>query len=84
MNSSEVLVALKQKVVELSKGQVDFDSIYSNAALCDYGYVDSLTAVDLITFIDGEYNVSISEVDLVGALNNLQALADHIERHGGK
>ncbi len=77
--ASEVLSALNEKIVELSGGQLSPDVIDPGAALFDFGYVDSLSAVTLIGFIDSEYGVAVSELDLVGSLDNLQALAEHIQ-----
>ena len=76
----EILDVLRSKVSEFSNGQLAARDVDPRAILFDFGYVDSLTAVTLISFIDTEYGVSISELDLVGALNHLQAVADHIER----
>lgn len=79
-DSSAVLDALKDKIVEFSNGQIERASIDLDSILFDFGYVDSLSAVTLISFIDEQYKVSVTELDLVGSLNTLQALSDHVER----
>ncbi len=79
-DSSEVLAVLKGKIVELANGQISLESVEPNAILFDFGYVDSLSAVTLISFVEEQYKVSITELDLVGSLNTLQALSDHITR----
>jgi acyl carrier protein len=78
IESGPVLEVLRDKIAELSNGQLSAPDVDPGAILFDFGYVDSLTAVNLISFIETEYRVSISELDLVGSLNHLQAVADHI------
>ena len=80
VDSDEVLAILRIKIAELSNGQISADGIDATAILFDFGYVDSLSAVNLIAFIDVESGVAVTELDLVGSLNHLQVLADHIER----
>jgi acyl carrier protein len=78
-----VLTALKLKVAELSSGQMSPELIDPAVSLFDYGYVDSLSAVTLISFVDETYGVSVTELDLVGELGSIQALTEHIERLQG-
>ena len=78
-SADDVLCALKAKIAELSNGQLGEEDLDADAMLFDFGYVDSLSAVTLISFIDSHYGVAVSELDLVGAINNLQLLADHIQ-----
>ncbi len=80
-DSSDLLDCLKQKVSELSTGQLTVDSIDPAVSLFDFGYLDSLTAVTMISFIDSEFGVSINELDMVEELDHLQALAEHVARH---
>ena len=77
-SGDDILSALKTKISELSNGQLGEDDLDANAMLFDFGYVDSLSAVTLISFVDSQYGVAVTELDLVGAINNLQLLADHI------
>ena len=79
VGSGAILVALRSKIAELSNGQLIAEDVDPKAILFDFGYVDSLTAVTLISFIDSEYGVSVTELDLVGSLNHLEALAAHID-----
>lgn len=78
-SADDILCALKAKVAELSNGQLGEEDLDADAMLFDFGYVDSLSAVTLISFIDSRYGVTVSELDLVGAINNLQLLAEHIQ-----
>jgi acyl carrier protein len=80
VDSSDLLERLKQKLSELSNGQLTADAIDSTASLFDFGYLDSLSAVTMISFIETEYGVSVSEIDLVGELDHLHALADRVAR----
>jgi len=74
---------LRRQVVELSNGELPEQAIDASAPLLDYGYVDSLSAVTLIHFVEERYGVSVSEIDLIGPLNSLEALARHIGSQTG-
>ena len=50
--------------------------------LYDAGYVDSQSSVALLAFIEEEWGLVISEVDLVGRLSSLDALARHLRNDG--
>jgi acyl carrier protein len=65
--------------VENSEAQLSACEVDARARLFDHGYVDSLSAASLLAFIDQRYHVEISEVDLVGRLSSLDALARHIQ-----
>jgi acyl carrier protein len=77
--AGDVLEALRAKIVELSGGQLTLENVDPAGALFDDGYIDSLSAAKLIAFIDQQYGVEITELDLVGELFNLGALARSIE-----
>ncbi len=79
----EILAELREKLSELSDGQIAVDAIDPGAVLFDFGYVDSLSAVTLIAWIDQRFGVTVTELDLVGALNNLGALAEYVEQGQG-
>jgi acyl carrier protein len=69
---------LTRHVVETSDGKLRAEAVEADAPLFDHGYVDSLTAVSLLEMIRFRYGVEVSEIDLVGRLNTLGALARHI------
>ena len=73
-DGAAIAAALKDQVVALSNGKLG-DDIDLGAPLFDYGYVDSLSSVSLIEMIRERYDVDVSEIDLVGRLNTLDALA---------
>lgn len=74
---------LRRQVVELSNGELPEQAIDTSAPLLDYGYVDSLSAVTLLHFVEERYGVAVPEIDLVGPLNSLEALARHIGSQTG-
>lgn len=55
------------------------EEIDTRVHMYDAGYVTSITAADLLAHIDARYGVDISETKLIGPLQNLEALASHIE-----
>jgi acyl carrier protein len=65
-------------VVELSGGSLVPEAVDPAAALFDAGYVDSLSAVILTERVRLRYGVTVSEIDLVGRLHTLEALASFI------
>ena len=42
------------------------------------GYVDSLSYVEFLVFIQERYGVEVSDVDLTGPLNSIQAIANYV------
>jgi acyl carrier protein len=74
---------LCRQVVELSNGELPEQAIDASAPMLDYGYVDSLSAVSLLHFVEERYGVSVSEIELVGPLNSLETLARHIGSQTG-
>ncbi len=73
-----ILEDLCRAIVEQSDGSLTREQIDVAGDLVGYGYVDSLTAATLLERIEERYGVEVSELDLVGRLSTLQALADHI------
>lgn len=78
----DVLQSLCSKVAEGSKGRLEASRLNPTAHLYDSGYVDSLRATDLITFVHKTYQVKVSEMKLVSSLSSLSALATHIAEEG--
>ncbi|MEW6270855.1 MAG: acyl carrier protein [Thermodesulfobacteriota bacterium] len=75
---AQIGAELRACVLEISDGKLREDEIDPQAPLFDFGYVDSLSSVHLIETIRASYGVDVAEVDLVGRLNTLDALARHI------
>lgn len=70
-----VLEQLAEHVVAMADGKLTRDALDIGAPLFDYGYVDSLSSVSLLEMIRERYGVDVAEVELVGRLNTLDALA---------
>lgn len=74
-----VLDVLRATVSRLSRDHLAPESLDVRSHLLDSGYIDSLSATELLTTIERQYGVRIEEMDLVGRLCNLEALAREIE-----
>jgi acyl carrier protein len=74
---------LKATVSKVSRDHVPADQLDVRAHLLDSGYIDSLTATELLAEIERRYRVRIDEMDIVGRLCNLEALAREIETRAG-
>ncbi len=74
-----VLDVLRGTVSRLSRDHLPPESLDVRGHLLDSGYIDSLSATELLTTIERQYGVRIEEMDLVGRLCNLEALAREIE-----
>lgn len=79
-DAREVLADLEATVIRLSESKLAPGDLDPNGHMFDFGYVDSLSAVNLLGHIEERYGVSVPDVELVGRLSSLQALADHICR----
>jgi acyl carrier protein len=76
----EVCERLRGQLASLSDGKLRAEAIDPTASLFDHGYLDSLSAATFLAQIEDEYGVAITEVDLVGRLRSLDALAQHLHR----
>jgi acyl carrier protein len=65
-------------VSHLSDGKLGIDAIDPKGHIFDCGYVDSFRSAELLSFIEKRFGVSIPEVQLVGALCTLDAIARHV------
>jgi acyl carrier protein len=74
-----VLDSLRECVVKLSDGKLTAAAIDPKGHIFDFGYVDSFKSAELLTFVEKQYGVSIPEVQLVGQLCTLDAIARHIQ-----
>jgi acyl carrier protein len=69
---------LKDHIAEQSDGEHTADAIEGDAHLFDYGYLDSQSSASLMLLIEKRYGVRLKEVELVGRLSTVDALARHI------
>lgn len=73
--ATAVLEELAEHIVAMADGKLTRDALDASAPLFDYGYIDSLSSVSLLELIRERYRVDVAEVELVGRLNTLDALA---------
>lgn len=58
---------------DIPAGDADFNE---DVHLFDYGYVDSFGAVDLLTFVETTFDITISQSDLIAyPLNTIREIA---------
>lgn len=74
---------LKATVSRVSRDHIPVADLDVRAHLLDSGYIDSLSATELLAEIERRYQVRIEEMDLVGRLCTLEALAREIETRTG-
>ena len=78
-SSGTVLDTLRAMVARISREHLSPESLDVRAHLLDSGYVDSLSATELLAEIERRYAVRINEMDIVGKLCTIEALAREIE-----
>jgi acyl carrier protein len=76
--AAEIEASLRRFFAERSGGSLTADEIDPRAHLFDAGYVDSMNSLTLLDFIEERYGVAVPEVELVGGLATLAALADYV------
>jgi acyl carrier protein len=81
--SGSVLDMLRATVSRISRDHVPAADLDVRAHLLDSGYIDSLSATELLAEIERRYGVRIGEMDIVGRLCTIEALAREIESRTG-
>jgi acyl carrier protein len=74
---------LKATVSRISRDHIPVADLDVRGHLLDSGYIDSLSATELLAEIERSYKVRIEEMDLVGRLCTIDALAREIETRTG-
>jgi acyl carrier protein len=74
---------LKATVSRISRDHIPIADLDVRSHLLDSGYIDSLSATELLAEIERSYKVRIEEMDLVGRLCTIDALAREIETRTG-
>ena len=69
---------LRQRIVEFSDGRLRVEEIDARCHLFDYGYVDSLSAVQFLALLEEDYGVRIEDAELLDQLSTLDAIAVRI------
>jgi acyl carrier protein len=78
---AEVESSLRGFFAERSGGALTADAIDPSVHLFNAGYVDSMSSLTLLDFIEERYGVTVPEVDLVGPLCTLSGLAAYVAEH---
>jgi acyl carrier protein len=74
---------LRATVSRISRDHIAGADLDVRAHLLDSGYIDSLSATELLAEIERRYHVRFSEMDLVGRLCSIEALVREIESRTG-
>jgi acyl carrier protein len=78
VSRAEVEASLRRFFAERSGGELTPEAIDPARHVFDAGYVDSMSSLALLDFLEARYGVSVPEVDLVGGLSTLAALAEYV------
>jgi acyl carrier protein len=73
-----IVHALVKQLVKQSETDLTYDAIDPDAVMCDRGYIDSLTYVAFLVFVEETYGVRISDYQLTRSLRTVSAIADRI------
>ncbi len=73
-----VVRALVTQIVKQSENEIAYESIDPDAVMCDRGYLDSLTYVAFLLFVEETYGVRISDYQLTSNLRTVSAVADRV------
>lgn len=76
-----VEATLRRFFAERSGGALTADAVDPTRHLFDAGYLDSMSSLTLLDFIEERYGVVVPEVELVGGLATLAALAEYVARN---
>ena len=79
---AQVQAELTQRIVGLSRGRLQPADLDPVGRLLDRGWVDSITLVELLAFVEARWRVRVAETRLTGRLGTLAALAEHVVREG--
>jgi acyl carrier protein len=78
MGVDEIVAGLTQQLAELSDGKLAASTIDAKGHLFDFGYVDSLSAVQFLAHIEEKYGVAIEDMELVEKYTTIDAIARHV------
>jgi acyl carrier protein len=74
--------ALAQKLVDLSDGKLGTGDVDPAGHLVDHGYVDSLSAVSFLAWIEERYGVRIDDLEVIEKYWSLERIAEHLLASG--
>jgi acyl carrier protein len=73
-----IVQALATQLVKQSENGLTYASIDPHAGMCDRGYLDSLSYVAFLVFVEETYGVRISDYQLTNSLRTVSAVADWV------
>jgi acyl carrier protein len=73
-----IVQALATQLVKQSENGLTYESIDLDAGMCDRGYLDSLSYVAFLVFVEETYGVRISDYQLTNSLRTVSAVADWV------
>jgi acyl carrier protein len=76
--SASIIEDLRATVARISRDHLSPESIDVRAHLLDSGYIDSLSSTELLADIERRFGVRIEEIQIVGKLCTIDALAREI------
>jgi acyl carrier protein len=83
MDSSDVKQAIREKVIALARRRgVDAANLKDTELIPESGALDSVGILELITWFEMTFNVTIPQADLtVENFGSIDAMAGYLERH---
>jgi acyl carrier protein len=85
MDTTQVRQTLRDYIVEHYKIQPDDADFTDDVHLFDYGYIDSFGAVDLVSFVEVTFGITVTQSDLTAyPLNTINEIATFVSlrQHG--
>lgn len=79
----EITHKLLRCVADNSGGKLEVDQINPAAHLFESGYLDSVSSAELLSLVEREFGLDLEEDQLLGRLNCIAALAQHIRQAAG-
>ena len=77
-SEAEITQQLVALVVEAGEGRLRPESIDIDGHLYDCGYLDSLSSAAFLKALQARWGVTLKESQLVGRLDTVRALAEHV------
>lgn len=74
-----LVLELRDYLVQISEDKALLAELDPDGDLLDHGYLDSLSAVMFIAHVQERYGVRIEDMELMGELNTLRAVAAHVD-----
>ena len=81
-SEADITQQLLALVVEAAEGRLSPEAIDIDGHLYDCGYLDSLSSAAFLKGLQARYGVTLKESQLVGHLDTVRALAEHVGSAG--